>query len=190
MPKLGMEPVRRTALMQATVAEIGAAGSLDVTVSAIAKRAGMSSALAHHYYGGKEQIFLSAMRHILRDYSAHVRAALAATPRAEDQLDALIHANFAPSFFDAATVSAWLNFYVMAQSVPEAARLLRVYHRRLHTHLSVALRPHTAQPAQTARTLGALIDGVYLRAALGAVPFDCAATEVTRAQNALLKEPT
>ena len=47
MPKVGMEPIRRSALVKATIAEIGEAQSLDVTVSQIAKRAGMSSALAH-----------------------------------------------------------------------------------------------------------------------------------------------
>ena len=72
MPKLGMEPIRRAALVKATIAEIGDAGSLDVTVSRIAKRAGMSSALAHHYFGGKDQIFEAAMRHILRDYGQAV----------------------------------------------------------------------------------------------------------------------
>lgn len=51
MPKLGMEPIRRRALVKATIAEIGLAGNLDVTVSQIARRAGMSSALAHHYFG-------------------------------------------------------------------------------------------------------------------------------------------
>ena len=65
MPKLGMEPIRRAALVKATIDEIGAVGNLDVTVSNIAKRAGMSSALAHHYFGGKDQIFLAAMRHTL-----------------------------------------------------------------------------------------------------------------------------
>ena len=38
MPKVGMEPIRRSALVQATIAEIGAAHSLDVTVGQIAKR--------------------------------------------------------------------------------------------------------------------------------------------------------
>ncbi|MDG1319155.1 MAG: TetR family transcriptional regulator, partial [Paracoccaceae bacterium] len=51
MPKVGMEPIRRAALVKATIAEIGEAGTLDVTVSQIAKRAGMSSGLAHHYFG-------------------------------------------------------------------------------------------------------------------------------------------
>ena len=43
MPKLGMEPIRKEALVKATIVEIGRVGSLDVTVSQIAKRAGMSS---------------------------------------------------------------------------------------------------------------------------------------------------
>ena len=59
MPKLGMEPIRRDAIVRATIAELGSKKSLDVTVSQIAKRAGMSSALAHHYFGGKDQIFLA-----------------------------------------------------------------------------------------------------------------------------------
>jgi TetR/AcrR family transcriptional repressor of bet genes len=57
-------------LVKATIAEIGAAGSLDVTVARIAKRAGMSSALAHHYFGGKDQILVAAMRHILTLFGA------------------------------------------------------------------------------------------------------------------------
>ncbi len=77
MPKVGMEPIRKAALVKATIAEIGLAGSLDVTVSQIAKRAGMSSGLAHHYFGSKEDIFLAAMRHILTLYGAEVRGALA-----------------------------------------------------------------------------------------------------------------
>jgi len=43
-----MEPIRRAALVEATITEIGVQGNLDVTVSQIARRAGMSSALAHH----------------------------------------------------------------------------------------------------------------------------------------------
>ena len=52
-------------------------------MSQIAKRAGMSSALAHHYFGSKEQMFVAAMRHILTIYGAEVRGAMmmAKTPR-------------------------------------------------------------------------------------------------------------
>ena len=72
MPKLGAEPIRRAALVKATIEAVGAAGSLDVTVAQIARRAGMSSALAHHYFGSKEQIFLAAMRSILTLSSLYI----------------------------------------------------------------------------------------------------------------------
>ena len=44
----------------------------------------MSSALAHHYFGSKERIFLAAMRHILAQYGTAAREALygVTTPRA------------------------------------------------------------------------------------------------------------
>ena len=168
MPKLGMEPIRRAALVKATIAEIGAAGSLDVSVSRIAKRAGMSSALAHHYFGGKNQIFEAAMRQILRDYSAEVRTALAAATDPAARARAIVRANCAQSCFDPATVSAWMTFYVQAQTNPDALRLLRAYQRRLRSNLTHALRPLCDDPRGTAETLAALIDGLYISAALTA----------------------
>lgn len=166
MPKLGMEPIRRAALVKATIDVIGAQGSLDVTVSQIAKQAGMSSALAHHYFGGKDQIFLAAMRQILRDFGVEVRDALRAarTPRA--RAEALIAASFAPSCFDPATVSAWMTLYAQATTQADMHRLLLLYQRRLQSNLTYALRPLSTSPVEDAATLGALIDGLYLRAAL------------------------
>lgn len=90
MPKLGMEPIRKAALVNATISEIGRTGSLDVTVSQIAKRAGMSSALAHHYFGGKEDMFLAAMRHVLTLYGAEVRGALAVAQGPEARVEAVV----------------------------------------------------------------------------------------------------
>lgn len=174
MPKLGAEPIRKAALINAAIAQIGQAGSLDVTVAQIARAAGMSPALAHHYFGSKDAIFLAAMRHILASYGASVRAALAGQ-QGRARLDAIIFASFDAQNFTHEVVAAWLNFYALAQVAPEAARLLRVYHRRLQSNLIHALRPLTDQPEQTARTLGALIDGLYLRAALMPDPTDAAA---------------
>ena len=99
MPKLGMEPIRKAALVKATIVEIGRAGSLDVTVSQIAKRAGMSSALAHHYFGSKEDIFLAAMRHILSLYGAEVRGALHFAHGPEERLRAILAASFSAANF-------------------------------------------------------------------------------------------
>ena len=155
MPKLGMEPIRRDALIKAAIVEIGQTGSLDVTVSRIAKRAGMSSALAHHYFGSKDQMFLAAMRHVLSVYGAEIRGAL-------------VRVSFTGSNFRREVVAAWLNFYVMAQRNQEAARLLRIYQARLRSNLRFALRPLAfARAGALAEGAAAMIDGVYLHEALG-----------------------
>ncbi|WP_208348873.1 choline-responsive transcriptional repressor BetI [Pseudaestuariivita rosea] len=166
MPKVGMEPVRRNALLDATIAEIGASGTLDVTVSQIARRAGVSSGLAHHYLGGKEDMFIAAMRHILTLYSIEIRKSLAGAAGSRQRLEAIVHTSFAQIHFQPEMISAWLNFYVMAQRLPAAQRLLHVYRRRLRSNLIHALRPMTDRPDRVADTLAALIDGLYLRQAL------------------------
>ena len=173
MPKLGMEPIRKEALVKATIVEIGRVGSLDVTVSQIAKRAGMSSALAHHYFGSKEEMFLAAMRHILTLYGAEVRGALAAADGPEGRIRAILRASFSPGNFRREAVSAWLNFWVLAQSVPEAKRLLAIYQGRLQSNLVAALRPLAGRRApEIAESLGAMIDGLYLREVLKSGPPD------------------
>ncbi len=166
MPKLGMEPIRRAALVKATITEIGRAGSLDVTVAQIARRAGMSSALAHHYFGGKEQIFLAAMRHILRIHGAEVRGALLMADGPRARLDAIVRAAFGTSNFRPEVVAAWLNFYVLSQTSPDAARLHAIYRRRLRSNLIFNLRSLTPEPAAIAERIAGLIDGLYLHEGL------------------------
>ena len=166
MPRLGAEPIRRDALIKATIAEIARAGSLDVTVAQIARRAGMSPALAHHYFGAKEALFLAAMRHILMLYGAEVRGALAAAEGPRGRLRAVVRASLGPGNFRREAVGAWLNFWLLAQSSAPARRLLTIYRRRLRSNLRAALRPLTDQPEAVAETVAALIDGAWLGAAL------------------------
>lgn len=166
MPKVGMEPKRRAALVSAVIDEIGENRSLDVTVAKIARRAGMSSGLAHHYFGSKEQMLIAAMGHILAEFSGKVRAGLRGADGPRDRLDAIVQANFAPHVFDPSKTSAWLSFYALAQAKDDAAHLMRVYQMRLRSNLLFDLRKLTSAPEAIADTIAALIDGVYLRAAL------------------------
>lgn len=161
------EMQRRRDLIAATLQEIGAHGTLNVTVGQIARRAGVSPGLAFHYFGDKEALFLAAMRAVLRRYRRAVVAALRAAETPEARIEAVIAANFDAVNFQDGAVAAWLNFYVLAQTAPEARRLLDIYHARLDSTLRHALRPLLGQaaPAVAAR-LAALIDGLYLRLAL------------------------
>ncbi|MBX3575906.1 MAG: transcriptional regulator BetI [Rhizobiaceae bacterium] len=168
MPKLGMEPLRRKALIDATIAAIGERGSLDVTVSEIAGRAGVSSALAHHYFGPKDGLLQATMRHILTELGRDARQALrnAESPRA--RLSAIVAVNFSEAQFHAEIIAAWLAFYVEAQKSDELRRLLRIYARRLHSNLLSGLSPliPRAEAEIAAESIAALIDGLYIRRAL------------------------
>lgn len=173
MPKVGVESARRESLIKATIEEIGRAGNLNVTVSNIAKRAGVSSGLAFHYFGDKDRLFLSAMRNILANYSQIVGAALRTSDSPETRLENLIRASFAEAYFERNIIAAWLNFYVLAQSSEEARRLLLVYHRRLHSNLTYYLRELIGREADaSARRLAGIIDGLYLRSAIMPSLFD------------------
>ncbi|TIP28464.1 MAG: transcriptional regulator BetI [Mesorhizobium sp.] len=168
MPKIGMEPLRRRALIDATISAIGERGSLDVTMSEIAGRAGVSSALAHHYFGAKDELLLATMRHILAELTADMRRALrsASTPR--QRVSAVVAVNFSDAQFQPETIAAWLAFYVEAQKSPALRRLLKVYARRLHSNLLSGLTGilPRSEADQVAEATAALIDGLYIRRAL------------------------
>ncbi|GGE45609.1 HTH-type transcriptional regulator BetI [Primorskyibacter flagellatus] len=158
---------RRQQLVEAAIHEIGTTGSLNVTVGQIAKRAGVSAALAFHYFGDKDRLFLSAMRYVLTIYGAEVRGALAAATDPRARIDGVIRANFSATNFRGEIISAWLNFYVLAQRSDEARRLLSVYHRRLQSNLTHDLRQIAGDRAPAiAERIGGMIDGFYLRYAL------------------------
>lgn len=168
MPKLGMEPLRRRALIDATIATIGDRGTLDVTMSEIAGRAGVSSALAHHYFGAKQDLLQATMRHLLSELGHDAREALRRAGSARERVSAIVAVNFSAKQFQPDTVAAWLAFYVEAQRSPALRRLLRVYARRLHSDLMSGLTGlfHRAEAERTAEAIAALIDGLYIRRAL------------------------
>ena len=168
MPRIGMEPLRRKALISAAIEAIHARGMGQVTMGEIARRAGVSAALAHHYFGGKDQLLLATMRHLLSELSDEIQARLAEAQTPEERVSAVIRGNFAAGQFRPAVISAWLAFYVQAQIDPEARRLLRVYTRRLESNLVHALRDLTSREhaALVAETAAALIDGLWIRRSL------------------------
>lgn len=172
MPKIGMEPLRRKALVDATLRAVGDHGSLTVSMSEIARHAGVSPALAHHYFGSKEQLVIETIRSLLRTLREDAVAALrqAATPR--DRISAVIRVNFQAHQFAPETVAAWLAFYTEAQRSEEVRRLLVVYARRLNSNLLSSLkRLCTPQEAAAiADGAAAMIDGLYLRQGLRSAP--------------------
>ena len=192
MPRIGMEPVRRKALIAAAIETIHQNGMGQVTMGDIARRAGVSAGLAHHYFGGKNQLLLATMRSLLAELAEGVQAGLGRAATPEARIAAIIRGNFTGQFRPA-VISAWLAFYAQAQTDPEARRLLRVYTRRLRSNLVHALRGLTRRDKAEAiaETAAALIDGLWIRCSLAAGDPDAeaAAAVVERAVFDALRRP-
>src|SRR5690554_7145605 len=62
LPKIGMQPIRRQQLIQATMAAIDEVGLADATVLRIARHAGVSAGIISHYFGGKDGLLEATMR--------------------------------------------------------------------------------------------------------------------------------
>lgn len=176
MPRIGARPERKRELLEAALITIGESGSLDVSVKQIANRAGMSSALAFHYFGGKEMIVSETMRFLLRELAKGMRLGLEGKSDPRTRLDAIVEASFLPGQFNRKTIAAWLVFYVHAYSSKSAARLLNIYTRRLQSNLVHSYKlilKNEAMAYNAAEATAAIIDGVFIRHALRKAGPDC-----------------
>ncbi|MGM8933241.1 transcriptional regulator BetI [Salinicola halophyticus] len=170
MPKLGMQPIRRRQLIQATLEAIDEAGLADVTIARIAKRAGVSTGIISHYFAGKDGLLEATMRHVLSDLGTAVlerRAALGNAPP-EAHLHAIIDGNFDRSQTSQSVMKTWLAFWASSMHHLPLQRLQRVNDRRLYSNLSCQFRRvlPKREARNAARGLAALIDGLWLRGAL------------------------
>jgi betaine-aldehyde dehydrogenase len=163
-----IEETRRSQLIEVTIDSLAELGYVGTTLAQIAGRAGVSTGLVAHYFGDKDGLLDAAFRSLARRVSDHVRARLhqISTPRARVQ--AIIDANLAPEEFDQRTGTAWLAFWGQVLQVKSLRRVQSVYQRRTLTNLKSALRRLVApdQAESLAAMIAAMIDGVWLRAAL------------------------
>ena len=155
-------------LVEVTIDSLAEVGYVGTTLAEIARRADVSPGLVAHYFGDKDGLLEAAFRTLARTLAVRVRArlALARTPRGRVQ--AVIDINLAPEEFDKRTGTAWLAFWGQVLHVQGLKRVQTAYQRRMLSNLRNDLR--RLIPGKDARSLAAMIaamiDGVWLRAAL------------------------
>jgi TetR/AcrR family transcriptional repressor of bet genes len=168
MPKLGMRSIRRKQLIDAAIAAIHEFGLADATVARIARKAGVSAGIVHHYFTDKDDLLFATMRYLLEDLRRHVIVKLrrAASPR--ERLHAIVEASFAEHQFSEVVMAAWLGLYGNARQSDRLARIVRLYHSRLRANLVHALRDAVARDRveSVAEGIASMIDGLWLRCAL------------------------
>jgi betaine-aldehyde dehydrogenase len=162
------EEARRRQLIEVTIDSLAEVGYVGSTLAQIAQRAGVSPGLVAHYFGDKDGLLEATFRTLARRIGERMRDRVKRTRTPRGRVQAVIDTNLAPEEFDQRTGTAWLAFWGQVLHVKGLKRVQTVYQRRMLSNLRHALK--RLLPADEARSLAAMIaamiDGVWLRAAL------------------------
>jgi betaine-aldehyde dehydrogenase len=155
-------------LVEVTIDSLAEVGYVGTTLAEIARRADVSPGLVAHYFGDKDGLLEAAFRTLARTLAVRVRARLAQARTPRGRVQAVIDINLAPEEFNQRTGTAWLAFWGQVLHVEGLKRVQTAYQRRMLSNLRSDLRRMI--PGEDARSLAAMIaamiDGVWLRAAL------------------------
>jgi len=162
------EDFRRIQLIEVTIDSLAEVGYVGSTLAQIASRADVSPGLVAHYFDDKDGLLEASFRTLSRRLfeQMDVRMRQAHTPR--ERIQAIIDTNLGPLEFTQRTGAAWLAFWGQVPHVEGLKRVQNAYQRRMVSNLRYALV--RLLPVTEARSLAsiiaAMIDGVWLRAAL------------------------
>jgi TetR/AcrR family transcriptional repressor of bet genes len=175
MPKIGMQPIRRSQLIAATLEAVDQVGMNDASIAYIARLAGVSNGIISHYFKDKNGLLEATMRHLMQALKDSMRRRAMQpddSPRAH--LRAIIDSNFDDSQVNGPAMKTWLAFWASSMHQPALNRLQRINDHRLYSNLCCQFRRVLPQESAraAARGLAALIDGLWLRGALSGDAFD------------------
>jgi betaine-aldehyde dehydrogenase len=163
-----IEDTRRRQLVEVTIDSLAELGYVGTTLAQIAARAGVSPGLVAHYFGDKDGLLDAAFRALARRVGNQVRARLRQVSTPRGRIQAVIDANLAPEEFEQRTGTAWLAFWGQVLQVKSLRRVQSVYQQRTLSNLRSSLKKLVPQDEaqRLASMIAAMIDGVWLRAAL------------------------
>jgi len=176
MPKVGMQPIRRLQLIEATLDAVNDVGMHEASISQIARRAGVSNGIISHYFRDKNGLLEATMRYLLLNLWRSVKERLASLKdnAPEARLYAIAAANFDEAQTNCAAMKTWLAFWASSMHHPELYRLQQVNSRRLYSNLCAEYRHFLPrdEARMAAKGTAGLIDGLWLRSALSGEYFD------------------
>jgi AcrR family transcriptional regulator len=161
--------VRRQQLIDATIQVLAQRGYASLTVADVAKAAGLSVGIINFHFESKEKLLAASLAYLADEYARNWKAAMAAAaPRAADQLEAVLMADFDDQVFTPTKLAAWIGFWGETQGRPtyqeycaaydaEHAEALRQLCAQIITEASYGY-----EPVAITRGLEAMGEGLWL----------------------------
>lgn len=157
---------RRAQLIEATIEVIAARGYARITMSEVARVAGLAHGLVNFHFQSKDLLLTETLTYLWEEYRENWGAALAAAgPEPARQLDALMRADFAPALCTPARQAAWAAFWGEAQCRPLYQEKCATNDAAYIGHLEsicTALLEDKTQAARVARVIRVTIEGVWM----------------------------
>jgi TetR/AcrR family transcriptional regulator, transcriptional repressor of bet genes len=171
MPRVGIEPLRKQQLIDATLKSIETNGLQGTTIMTISRLAGMSTGIISHYFGGKQGLIEAAVRHLMDQLKKGLLNRLQQIGEVTPQrrLMMIVETNFSVFQQSSPASNAWLSFWAKAMHDECLSRLQTVNSKRLESNLLYSFRqliPDLNRARDCAAMTAAMIDGMWLRCTL------------------------
>lgn len=174
MPKVGIKPLRKQQLINATLESVAEYGLQNTTIITISKIAGLSSGIISHYFGGKQGLIEATVKYLLEQLKLALLERVSKQPPLStvERLKMVIEANFTQLQRSAPATKTWLSFWAQAMHQPDLARLQHINSKRLYSNLLYSFRQLVTDEIAViaSKQTAAMIDGFWLRSALSQNP--------------------
>lgn len=169
LPRKASREARRQQLIEATIEVLASKGYSRMTLTDVAKLAGLSHGLVNFHFETKEKLLSETLRYLSDEYRENWMAALAAAGQGPaKRLHALLSADFNAAICTPARLSAWCSFWGEAQSRPMYQETCGAkdddYNARLESLCAELMRDfgYTGDPVRIARVLRVTVEGCWL----------------------------
>jgi TetR/AcrR family transcriptional repressor of bet genes len=160
---------RKQDLIEAAIRDITAQGYDAVTVATICEEAGFSRGLIGHYFSGKDELLLEAVKEVADRLGQAIRGKVqAAGNDPVDRLHALIDASFSSPGQTKENVAVWVALTGAARLSPYLGAIYREIWRAYRAEVGELFKRAAKQkglkldPACTALTFSQLVEGLWV----------------------------
>lgn len=165
MPKLGVAPLRKKALIDATISTIHTSKLSDPTLAEISKTAGLSTSIVNHYFKSKKKLLEATMRDLASSFIGEVTLRTSVVDTPLERINAVIDGNLASSQCAPEVMSAWLWFWARVPVCKEYAEVQHACDRFIENELRIAVKELVSdeEVEDVVQGIIAIMYGLWLR---------------------------
>lgn len=170
--------LRKQQLIDATISVLAERGYALVTLTHVAKAAGVSHGLVNFHFETKEKLLTETLLFLATEYRENWTTALSSAPQhPAAQLNALILADFNEKICTRSKLTAWCAFWGEAQSRPiymekcDASDQACINELEAICKNLMAAGHYSHNPARVARVLRVTVEGLWLDLMSMTIPY-------------------